>query len=222
MAESKQHVYEVDKSTVLSNQSKVYLMSKRIMDINLALIGVILLIPLFIVIAVLIKIEDKKGPIMFKQVRVGVEGKTFYMYKFRSMVSNAEDLLEDLLIHNEASGPLFKMKKDPRITKIGGFLRKTSLDELPQLFNVLLGDMSLVGPRPALPKEVEAYSLHERKRLNVLPGLTCYWQVQGRSNLTFQEQVELDIKYICTRNLLIDIKLIMKTFIVLFGSKDAY
>lgn len=223
MAESKQQVYKaVEAKTVVTTGNKSYLFVKRFMDICLSLIGIIILLPVFILIALLIKLEDRKGSFVFSQVRIGKDGRSFHMYKFRSMVSNAEELLESLLEHNEASGPLFKMKEDPRVTKIGKFLRKTSLDELPQLFNVLKGEMSLVGPRPALPREVETYSVYERERLKAVPGLTCFWQVEGRSNIGFEEQVELDIKYINNRNLLLDIKLIFRTIKVLVGSKDAY
>lgn len=223
MAESKQQVYKtVETKTVETSINKSYLYMKRSMDVILSLIGIIILLPVFVIIALVIKLEDSKGSIVFSQVRVGKDDYKFKMYKFRSMVSNAEELLESLREHNEASGPLFKMKEDPRITKIGKFLRKTSLDELPQLFNVLKGDMSLVGPRPALPREVETYSSYERQRLKAVPGLTCFWQVEGRSNIGFNEQVELDIKYINNRSILLDIKLIFKTIKVLVGSKDAF
>lgn len=224
MAESKQQVYKAveENTVVIIGNNKSYLFTKRLLDVFLSLIGIIVLLPVFILIALIIKFEDRKGSFIFSQVRVGKDGQTFHMYKFRSMVSNAEELLESLLEQNEASGPLFKMKEDPRVTKIGKFLRKTSLDELPQLFNVLKGDMSLVGPRPALPREVELYNTYQRQRLRVLPGLTCYWQVQGRSNIGFDEQIELDLKYIKQRNIILDFKLILLTFKVLLGSKDAY
>lgn len=225
MAESKQQqlLKRVNVSTTITNgDSKSYLISKRIMDIFLSLIGIILLLPVFALISVLIKIEDRKGTVIFKQVRIGKDGRPFNMYKFRSMVSNAEELKETLLEDNEADGPVFKMKNDPRITKIGAILRKTSIDELPQLFNVLHGDMSLVGPRPPLPQEVKEYTDYEKQRLLVVPGLTCYWQIGGRSNLSFVEWIELDLKYINERNLWIDVKLIFKTVFVLFGSKNAY
>lgn len=207
---------------VQANNSKHYLRSKRILDFVLALLGVIILLPLFVLLASIIKIEDRKGPIIFKQIRVGKNGKRFYMYKFRSMVCNAEDLKLLLLNQNELTGPVFKIKLDPRVTKVGRFIRKTSIDELPQLLNVLKGDMSLVGPRPPLPEEVLKYTSYEMQRLSVTPGLTCYWQVSGRSNTSFERWVELDLKYIKERNFFIDIKLIFKTFFVLFGSKDAY
>ena len=143
------------------------------------------------------------------------------MYKFRSMVVNAEELKKSLEKENEMSGPMFKIKKDPRITRVGRFIRKTSIDELPQLINVLKGDMSLVGPRPSLPKEVEAFEPWMKERLTVLPGLTCIWQVSGRNNIPFKEWMELDIKYVRERSYLLDLKLIFKTFFVLFGDDNA-
>ncbi|MCU9613197.1 sugar transferase [Caldibacillus lycopersici] len=221
-AASVQKVQELPYQQVNTNESKLYLVSKRILDFVFAVIGIVFLSPLFLIVALLIKIEDKQGPIFFKQIRIGKDGKEFYMYKFRSMVSNAEELKAKLIEKNEATGPVFKMKNDPRVTKIGRFIRKTSIDELPQLLNVLKGQMSLVGPRPALPDEVAHYSIYEKQRLTVTPGLTCYWQVSGRSSLSFGEWVELDIKYINERSIIVDIKLIFKTVLVLFGSKNAY
>ena len=205
-----------------TNLSFFYLLSKKVMDYVFSILGLIVLLPLFIVVAIMIKAEDRKGKILYKQLRCGKDGKLFYMYKFRSMVTNAEDLKIQLLNQNEATGPVFKIKRDPRVTKVGRFIRKTSIDELPQLLNVLKGEMSLVGPRPPLPEEVEKYTDYERQRLGVTPGLTCYWQVSGRSNTSFERWVELDLKYIEERNLFIDIKLIFRTFFVLFGSNDAY
>lgn len=144
------------------------------------------------------------------------------MYKFRSMVSNAEELLEGLLKRNEISGAMFKMKKDPRITKVGKFIRKTSIDELPQLWNVIRGDMSLVGPRPPLPREVNEYTSYDKLRLKATPGCTGLWQISGRNELSFSEMVELDLRYINERSMLFDLKIILKTVKVLLGSKDAY
>ena len=198
----------------------IYSLTKRVIDVLGSMIGIILLSPIFFVVAVLIKI-DSKGAIIFSQTRVGKNGKEFKMYKFRSMVVNAEELKKKLLAQNEMSGPMFKMKDDPRITKIGKFIRKTSIDELPQLINVLKGEMSLVGPRPSLPKEVEKFEPWMKKRLEVKPGLTCYWQVSGRNNIDFNDWMKLDIKYVEERNILLDIKLIFKTFFVLFGDKNA-
>lgn len=153
---------------------------------------------------------------------MGKNGEEFNMYKFRSMVSDAEAKLAELLEQNEATGAMFKMKNDPRITKIGRFIRKTSIDELPQLINVLKGDMSLVGPRPPLVREVNEYTEYQLQRLLVTPGCTGLWQVSGRSNVGFEEMVELDLTYITTRSLTADIKIICRTIFMLFGSKNAY
>lgn len=201
---------------------KFYLLAKRLMDITGALAGLILLFPTLLLISLMIKLDDPKGKVIFKQVRVGKNGKTFYIYKFRSMVSNAEQLLDQLVDKNETTGAMFKMKDDPRVTRIGHFIRKTSLDELPQLFNVLKGDMSLVGPRPPLPREVAKYSSYDKQRLLVTPGCTGLWQVSGRSNVGFDEMVKLDLKYIQDRSISNDIKLILKTLLLLLGSKNAY
>ena len=193
---------------------------KRLIDITCSFVGILVLSPLFIIIAIIIKFTSK-GPVFFSQKRVGRNGKEFDMYKFRSMVVNAEELKEKLAAQNEMSGPMFKMKDDPRVTKVGKFIRKTSLDELPQLWNVLKGDMSLVGPRPSLPKEVAQFEDWMYRRLEVKPGLTCYWQVSGRNNIDFEDWMKLDIRYVEEKNLWIDIKLICKTVFVLFGDKNA-
>lgn len=204
------------------NTSSVYLILKRVFDLLGALLGLLILSPLLIVLAIIIKLEDWNGSIFFSQQRVGLNGKTFQMYKFRSMVVDAESQLNSLLMHNETTGAMFKMSNDPRVTKIGKILRKTSLDELPQLWNVLKGDMSLVGPRPPLPREVLEYTNHDIQRLIVVPGCTGLWQISGRSNIGFNEMVELDLLYIKTRNLWMDFIIVLKTFKVLVGSKDAY
>ena len=211
----------IDYSDVLVKESILYSVTKRLIDIVGSLCGIILLSPLFLIVAILIKLEDPKGKVFFAQERNGRYPKTFKMYKFRSMVHNAEDLLKDLMDRNEQTGPVFKINDDPRITKVGKFIRKTSIDELPQLFNVLKGDMSLVGPRPPIPHEVEQYNSYQMQRLAVKPGLTCIWQVSGRNNIGFDEWVEMDIEYIKTRNLWLDIKLIFKTVGVLFGDDNA-
>lgn len=199
----------------------IYLTLKRLMDIIGASLGLLLASPIMLIVAILIKLEDPKGPILFSQVRNREYPKTFKMYKFRSMYVDAEERLQDLMHLNEQSGPAFKIKDDPRITKIGKFIRKTSLDELPQLFNVLKGDMSLVGPRPAIPREVEQYTAYQKQRLFVKPGLTCIWQVSGRNNIEFDQWVELDIEYIKTRSLWLDIKLILLTIPALLGDENA-
>ncbi|WP_244533241.1 sugar transferase [Paenibacillus sp. 453mf] len=214
-------VYEGN-NVELQETNTTYLIMKRLTDVIASLFGIIILIPVFLLIGILIKIEDPRGPIFFKQIRIGKNEKEFYMYKFRSMVHNAEDLLEGLLEQNEISGAMFKMRNDPRITKIGKFIRKTSLDELPQLWNVLKGEMSMVGPRPPLPREVADYSLYDKQRLYVIPGCTGLWQVSGRNNLGFKEMVELDLKYIRNRRYWYDIKIIFKTIRLIFGAKDAF
>jgi lipopolysaccharide/colanic/teichoic acid biosynthesis glycosyltransferase len=203
-------------------EQRYYLMGKKLLDMIGALTGICLLSVLFIFIAILIKIEDPKGPVFFTQKRVGKNGKEFNMYKFRSMVSDAENRLKELLQYNDTSGAMFKMKNDPRVTKVGRFIRKTSIDELPQLFNVLKGDMSLVGPRPPLPREVVEYTEYDKQRLLVTPGCTGLWQVSGRSEIGFKDMVELDLEYIRNRNTWYDLKLILKTVLLLFGSKNAY
>jgi lipopolysaccharide/colanic/teichoic acid biosynthesis glycosyltransferase len=213
---------ENQKASLQVNDRKVYLLTKRMVDIIGSFCGIILLSSLFIVIAILIKVEDPKGTIFFSQKRVGLNGKEFKMYKFRSMVWNAEEKLAELLKYNEVSGAMFKMKNDPRITKVGKFIRKTSIDELPQLFNVLKGDMSLVGPRPPLPREVAEYTAYDKQRLLVTPGCTGLWQVSARNSVGFDEMVELDLQYIHKRSFFYDLKIILKTVLVLFGSKDAF
>ncbi|TGY42345.1 sugar transferase [Clostridium sartagoforme] len=206
---------------VINKENRLmYNATKRLMDILLSLLGLIIVSPILLIVAILIKLESS-GPIIFSQKRVGLNGKEFNMFKFRSMVQNAEELKEKLQKQNEMSGPMFKMKEDPRVTKVGRFIRKTSIDELPQLINILKGEMSLVGPRPSLPKEVAKFEPWMLERLNVKPGLTCYWQVSGRNNIDFEDWMKLDIKYVKDRNLGLDIKLIFKTFFVLFGDKNA-
>ncbi len=211
----------IDLNKVEVNGSILYKFVKRVIDIIGSLAGIILLSPIFVIVAILIKLEDPKGKVFFGQERNGLYPKTFKMYKFRSMVHNAEDLLHKLQEQNEQSGPVFKIKDDPRITKVGKFIRKTSIDELPQLFNILRGDMSIVGPRPPIPSEVSQYTPYQMQRLAVKPGLTCIWQVSGRNNIGFDEWVDMDIEYIKTRNLWLDIKLIFKTVGVLFGDENA-
>lgn len=178
------------------NHKRITLTLIRISDIILSIIGLIVLSPLFLCVAILIKVDDPSGPIIFKQTRVGKNGKLFEMYKFRSMVMDAEDRLKSLLQYNEMKGAMFKMKNDPRVTKIGKFIRKTSIDELPQLINVIKGDMSLVGPRPPLIREVEEYTAYDKQRLLVRPGCTGLWQISGRNELNFEDMVKLDLCYI--------------------------
>lgn len=201
-------------------KSSLYFITKRLIDVIGAALGIIILSPAFIITAIAIKL-DSKGAVFFAQERVGQDEKKFNMYKFRSMCIDAEEKLAKLKSKNEMSGPMFKMKEDPRITKVGKFIRKTSVDELPQLFNVLKGEMSLVGPRPNLPREVVQFTEYQKLKLLAKPGLTCYWQVSGRNNIDFEEWMELDIKYIRERSTWRDIKLIFKTVGVLFGDENA-
>jgi lipopolysaccharide/colanic/teichoic acid biosynthesis glycosyltransferase len=195
---------------------------KRALDILLAGPLFILLLPIFGLLVLAIRLESP-GPALFKQTRVGRWGRIFTMYKFRSMYMDAEARKAELLAENEMSGGVtFKMQRDPRVTRIGRFIRKASIDELPQLWNVIKGDMSLVGPRPPVPAEVDEYSLSDRRRLEVTPGITCIWQVSGRSDIPFPEQVELDVRYIESQSLLTDLKLLWQTVpAVLFG-RGAY
>lgn len=212
--------HQTDKVNI--TDKRVYSKVKRFIDIVGSLIGLTILMPLLIIVAISIKIEDSKGSVLFKQKRIGKDGKPFYMYKFRSMVSDAEKILDSLIVHNETTGAMFKMKNDPRVTKVGKFIRKTSIDELPQLWNVLNGDMSLVGPRPPLLREYKQYSDFHKQRCLVTPGCTGLWQISGRSSIGFEEMVNLDLIYIKKRSILFDLVIIIKTIRVLFGSKDAY
>lgn len=204
-----------------SQDSKVYFVIKRVIDIVLAAIGLLVFSPIMLIVVIAIKLEDFKGPVLFSQERVGKLGEIFKMYKFRSMYVDAEQRLQELQHLNEQTGPVFKIKDDPRITKVGKFIRKTSLDELPQLVNVLRGEMSIVGPRPALPREVKQYNAYQKQRLLVKPGITCIWQVSGRNNIGFDEWVELDLEYIKNQSLGLDIKLILQTIPALLGDHNA-
>ena len=195
---------------------------KRFFDIVLSLMALIVLMPFFVILAIIIKVTSP-GPIFFVQTRVGYFGRHFRFYKFRSMYQDAEKRKQALLAQNQsADGVIFKMKHDPRITPIGRIIRKTSIDELPQFFNVLFGDMSLVGPRPPLPSEVQQYTLEDRKRLNVKPGLTCLWQIRGRSDIPFKEQVKLDKEYIQSNSLWQDLKILIQTIPAIISGKGAY
>jgi lipopolysaccharide/colanic/teichoic acid biosynthesis glycosyltransferase len=194
---------------------------KRGCDITLSALALVMLSPLLLLIAVLIKMEDK-GPIIFAQVRVGRFGRQFKMFKFRSMCPGAEERLRDLLSRNQhREGVTFKLKDDPRVTRVGKILRKYSLDELPQFYNVWRGDMTLVGPRPPVPREVERYTMADRRRLEVKPGITCFWQISGRSEIDFSEQVELDVRYIETQNFWLDMSILAQTIPAAIAGKGA-
>jgi lipopolysaccharide/colanic/teichoic acid biosynthesis glycosyltransferase len=195
---------------------------KRFVDIVGAMVGLILLAPLFFAVALAIVIEDG-WPVLFAQTRVGQNGRQFKFYKFRSMVRNAEKLKDQLVQQNESGdGVIFKMKRDPRITRVGRFIRRFSIDEMPQFLNVLIGDLALVGPRPPVPREVAEYTLEDRKRLHAKPGLTCLWQIQGRSEIPFKEQVRLDLQYIQSQSLRKDIVIMLKTVPAVLLGRGAY
>ena len=202
----------IDREKMLRSHRRYWVL-RRAQDIVFSLIALILLAPLALVISLAIVLDSPGAGAIFRQRRVGRDGKLFWLYKFRTMCPDAEERLNELLKLNQMDGPVFKIKGDPRITRVGHFLRKTSLDELPQLLNVLRGDMSIVGPRPALPREVELYNDYQRQRLYVTPGLSCYWQIAPhRNEMSFDEWVALDLKYIQERSFWVDWKIIFKTF----------
>ena len=203
---------------------KGYLVAKRLIDIIGSIVGVVLTIPFIFIVGIAIKLEAKslKAKVFFIQERVGKDGKTFKMIKFRSMQEDAEEQLKNLLHKNEIKGAMFKMKNDPRVTRVGKFIRKTSIDELPQFFNVLIGDMSLVGPRPPLMREVIQYSEKDKARLLVKPGITGLWQVTVRNNADFDVMVQLDLKYIKQLSIKNDLKIIFKTVAVMVHPNGAY
>lgn len=197
-------------------RDKWYWVGRRVQDILLSLLALLVLWPFMLLIAIVIVIESPTAGPIFAQTRTGRDGEEFTFYKFRSMCPNAEEKLESLLQYNEMEGPTFKIKDDPRITRVGKFIRKTSIDELPQLWNVLRGEMSIVGPRPGLPREVEQYDDYAKQRLLITPGMTCYWQIQpNRNSLSFKEWVDLDVQYIKDRSFLTDWKIIASTFFAL-------
>lgn len=202
-------------------KKKLYAVAKRFLDVFLSVSALIVLFPLLLFTAIAVKL-DSKGPALYAQYRAGKNGKPFKMYKFRSMCADAEQKLKDLQHLNEKDGPVFKISNDPRITKVGEFIRKKSIDELPQLFNILRGEMSIVGPRPPLISEVEQYNAYQIQRLNVKPGLTCYWQISGRSKLTFDEWIDLDIKYLRECCLLTDLIIFLKTIPAVLMCRGAF
>ena len=203
------------------NNDKFYLFVKRVFDILISLFGLIISLPVTIPVMIAIKLEDG-GPIFYTQTRVGKDGEHFAIFKFRSMITNADAKKKELQELNEIDGAMFKMSEDPRVTKVGKFIRKHSIDELPQLINVLIGDMALVGPRPPLPEEVDKYTNHDLKRLMVKPGCTGLWQVSGRNSLSFAEMVDLDLDYIKHASFLLDCEICIKTIWIMICPNDAY
>ena len=210
------------KNRIWQMKKNLFPRCKRLLDMVISSAALILLSPLLLLVVILVKAESK-GSAIFKQKRIGLNGEPFTMLKFRSMSDNAEGLRPQLEDNNEMNnGVLFKIKKDPRITRIGAIIRKTSIDELPQLINVLCGDMSLVGPRPPLPSEVSLYSRSERVRLSVMPGITCLWQIAGRSDIPFKQQVKLDVDYIERQSLSLDLIVLIKTIPAVIKARGAY
>jgi exopolysaccharide biosynthesis polyprenyl glycosylphosphotransferase len=205
----------------IARESRAYLALKRATDFVVALFLLALFLPIIPVVAMLIRL-DSRGPIFFKQKRIGRNGKVFNFYKFRSMVTGAETVIGALRPLSGVDGPIFKIKDDPRITHVGRFLRRSSLDELPQLINVLKGDMSIVGPRPNLPSEVSQYLPWQKRRLDVTPGITCFWQIAGRSHIGFQEWMRLDLEYVRKRSYVTDLKIMFKTVPAVIARKGAY
>lgn len=202
-------------------QSGAYSFFKRLLDVVVAVIIMILLIPVIPLIAIMIKL-DSPGPVFFKQDRVGKGGRVFKFYKFRSMYREAEQQKHQVESLNEQEGPIFKVKSDPRVTTVGRFLRRSSLDEIPQIFNVLKGDMSIVGPRPHMPDEVAQYQPWHRQRLDVMPGITCLWQISGRSHVSFNEWMRLDMEYVSNRSLKTDFMIFLKTIPAVIARRGAY
>jgi len=204
-----------------ARESRAYITLKRVTDFMVALFLLALFLPIIPIVTILIKL-DSHGPILFKQKRIGKNGKEFNFYKFRSMVTGAETVIGALRPLSGVDGPVFKIKDDPRITHVGRFLRRSSLDELPQLINVLRGDMSIVGPRPNLPSEVSQYLPWQKRRLDVTPGITCFWQIAGRSHIGFQEWMRLDLEYVRNRSYITDLKIMLKTVPAVIARKGAY
>lgn len=206
----------------LGGLTPTYLVTKRCFDFTASIIALVLFSGVFLILAILIKLDDPRGKVFYSQTRLGKDGRHFQMWKFRSMVTGADKMVDKLLEKNDVDGAMFKIKRDPRVTRIGRVIRKYSLDELPQFYNVLRGDMSLVGPRPPLPREVAKYTEYDRQRLTVVPGVTGLWKISGRNELSFDEMVALDIQYINHASVLEDLKILLKTIFVVVHPTGAY
>jgi lipopolysaccharide/colanic/teichoic acid biosynthesis glycosyltransferase len=210
-----------DEEIILKKENLIYIFLKRLFDFICASIGLVILSPVFIILIILVKL-DSKGPAMFGHKRLGRNGRNIKVYKFRTMVSNADEVFANFTEEQKKEFAInFKLDNDPRITRIGNFLRRTSLDELPQLLNILLGNMSIVGPRPIVEKEVEKYGKYAPKFFSVIPGLTGYWQAHGRSDTTYEERIGMDMYYIDNRSLILDLKIIGKTFVSVIKKEGA-
>lgn len=212
----------LEEFTEMITSYKKYLVVKRLFDISFSIIALVLLTPTFLIVGLFVLFDGTKGKVFFSQERVGIGGNVFVIYKFRSMYPDAESRLKEIEHLNESEGNMFKVKEDPRITKIGRVIRAYSIDELPQLFNVLKGEMSLIGPRPSLLSEYANFTEYDKARLTVTPGITGLWQVSGRSSLTFAEMVELDLQYIRTMSFKLEMFIFIRTVIVIFKRENAY
>ena len=206
---------------LMPNKNIGYRFVKRAFDIVASALGLIICIPIFLIVGIAIKIEDSKGTVFYHQPRIGLDGTTFSCHKLRSMYSNADEIKASLMAQNEMDGPVFKIRDDPRVTRVGRIIRKLSIDELPQLWNVFVGDMSLVGPRPLPVAEELACTPYQRQREIVKPGITCYWQVSGRNDVSFDEWIDLDFKYIREQSVFTDLKLLFMTVPAVFAAKGA-
>jgi len=218
---SSEPVNEGASADFVVRETAVYRVFKRAFDLMVAAAALILLVPIIPLIAVMIKL-DTPGPVFYRQQRVGRRGRVFDFYKFRSMFADADERKKEVEALNEQDGPVFKVRSDPRVTDVGRFLRRSSLDEIPQIFNVVRGEMSIVGPRPPLPSEVLRYQPWHRRRLEVTPGITCLWQISGRSHLSFNEWMRLDMEYIRQRSLRTDMLILLKTIPAVIARKGAY
>ena len=215
-------VLETAESAELTvNRSAAYKFIKRAFDVVASAVGLVLCVPVFLAVGIAIKAEDPEGPVFYHHQRIGFQGREFTFYKLRSMVANADAVKASLMDKNEMDGPVFKIRDDPRITKVGRFIRRTSIDELPQLWNVIKGDMSLVGPRPLPVAEELACSAYQRQRELVKPGLTCYWQVSGRNDIGFDEWIEMDLRYIREQSVWTDIKILFRTVTAVLGMRGS-
>lgn len=208
--------------TITPNSSIVYRVAKRALDVVASGLGMIVLSPIFLLTALAVKIEDPKGKVFYHQPRIGQNGSVFSCHKFRSMYANADEIKASLMSQNEMDGPVFKMRHDPRITRVGRIIRKLSIDELPQLFNVFKGELSLVGPRPLPVEEELACNAYQRQRELVKPGITCYWQISGRNDISFEQWIELDFKYIREQSLWTDLKILLKTIPAVLSTRGGY
>ena len=226
--ESEDYIQPKDRYNIIKTENKdntkvknTYLIVKRLLDIVLSFVGMILLLPISIIISIIIKF-DSKGPIFFRHKRIGEDGKIIYIYKFRTMCQNAEEMIKKFTPEQmKEFKTYYKLEKDPRITKVGNFLRKSSLDELPQMLNIFRGDLSIVGPRPVIPNELEKYGEDKERFLSVKPGLTGYWQANGRSNTTYDERIKMELYYVDNRSLWLDTKIFFKTFKAVFKKEGA-